>query len=170
MTRRRFLSVTAVAPIALSNSQRPLTVPVQQIIDGRAKCTPEQLQRFSSVIWPEADRDFGCAGIQLQSSHSVAEIRRSPSGMPLFSGLAHGVINLVLTDHIPMEWDRGRALSGITTRYYGYHLCAIALKYAHGHQIPFLSVNTCVHEFLHVLLQDIFESRPNGLLRDGREF
>jgi hypothetical protein len=45
----------------------------------------------------------------------------------------------------------------------------IALRYAHGHQAPFLSVNTCVHELLHVLLGDIFEDRPAGLAGHRRE-
>jgi hypothetical protein len=43
----------------------------------------------------------------------------------------------------------------------------IALWYAHGNQVPFLSVNTCVHELLHALLQDIFVSRPKWF--DSRE-
>ena len=46
----------------------------------------------------------------------------------------------------------------------------VALDYAHGHQIPFLAVNTCVHELLHVLLQDIFEVHPKGLPGYEREF
>jgi hypothetical protein len=46
----------------------------------------------------------------------------------------------------------------------------IALNWAHGHQIPFLSVNTCVHELLHALLGDIFEDRPAGWRGAAREF
>jgi hypothetical protein len=69
-----------------------------------------------------------------------------------------------------MVWDRARALSGVTTRYEGYHVCVVALNYAHGHQIPFLSVNTCLHELLHALLGDIFEDRPAGLPGAAREF
>ena len=45
----------------------------------------------------------------------------------------------------------------------------VALDHAHGHQIPLLSVNTCVHELLHALLHDIFERRPDGLLGEARE-
>jgi len=57
----------------------------------------------------------------------------------------------------PRSWD-------------GYPVSMIALPYAHGNQIPFLSVNTCVHELLHALLQDIFVSRPKWYQSDGREF
>jgi hypothetical protein len=170
MTRRDFVSTTAAAAAIPSISQAPLIVPVHLVMDTRAKCTPEQLRRFSSSIWPEAVRDFRRCGLQIQSTQRTGEIRRSPAGRPVFTGLQHGVINLVLTDHIPMEWDNGRALLGVTTRSDGYHLCMVALGYAHGHQIPFLSVNTCVHELLHVLLQDIFVSRPKGLPGHGREF
>jgi len=170
MTRRDFVSTTAAAAAIPSISQAPLIVPVHLVMDTRAKCTPEQLRRFSSSIWPEAVRDFRRCGLQIQSTQRTGEIRRSPAGRPVFTGLQHGVINLVLTDHIPMEWDNGRALQGVTTRSDGYHLCMVALGYAHGHQIPFLSVNTCVHELLHVLLQDIFVSRPKGLPGHGRKF
>ena len=45
----------------------------------------------------------------------------------------------------------------------------VALQYAHGNQVPFLSVNTCVHELSHVLLQDIFVSQPKLLQTAGRE-
>jgi hypothetical protein len=88
----------------------------------------------------------------------------------VFIGLERGVINFIVTDHIPIEWDNGRALSGVTTLYRGYHLCMVALDHAHGHQVPFLSVNTCVHELLHALLHDIFEARPKGSLGKAREF
>lgn len=46
----------------------------------------------------------------------------------------------------------------------------IAIPFAHGNQIPFLSVDTCVHELLHTLFQDIFVSRPKWYQSDGREF
>jgi len=79
------------------------------------------------------------------------------------------MINLVVTDHIPLGWDKGRGVVGVTTLYRGYHLCMVGLRYAHCHQIPLLSVNTCVHELLHALLHDIFEKRPTGFLAEARE-
>jgi hypothetical protein len=36
--------------------------------------------------------------------------------------------------------------------------------------VPFVSVNTCVHELLHALMQDIFKTRPGGLQTALREF
>ena len=139
-------------------------------MDSRAKCTPLQLGRFSSSIWPEAVRDFERCDIQLQVSEVTGEVRRSPGDRPIFVGLERGAINLVVTDLIPMNWDQGRGLTGVSTRYEGYHLCMVALDYAHGHQIPFVAVNTCVHELLQVLLQDIFEIHPKGLTGYEREF
>jgi hypothetical protein len=121
-------------------------------------------------VWPEAVRDLGRCGIQLRSSDVQGEIRRSPGGRPVFVGLRRDAINLVLTGRVPMQWDNGRALAGVTTLYQGYHLCVIALAYAHTHQIPFVSVNTCVHELLHALMQDIFLSRPKRLQVARREF
>ncbi|MCL4850445.1 MAG: hypothetical protein KJZ78_03575 [Bryobacteraceae bacterium] len=165
MTRREFVSAAA----AVSSSPALLVVPVHQVIDARAKHTPEQLHHFSSGIWTEAVRDFRRCGIQFQGTQGPGEIRRSPGGRPVFNGLRDGAINLILTGHLPMAWDKGRALPGLSTRHEGRPICIIALRYAHGHQIPFVSVNTCVHELLHVLLGDIFESRPKGLPGFGRE-
>jgi hypothetical protein len=97
-------------------------------------------------------------------------VRRSPGDRPTFIGLRRGVINLVLTDHLPLYWDNDRALAGVTALWDGHAVCLIALRYAHGNQMPFLSVNTCVHELLHALLQDIFVNRPRWYQSGGREF
>jgi hypothetical protein len=138
-------------------------------MDTRAQCPPEQLHHFWSSIWPEAFRDFSGGGIDLQTSDGEGEIRSSPGDRPVFVGLRRSVINLVLTRHIPLYWDNGRALAGVSTLYQGYPVCMVALQYAHGNQVPFLSVNTCVHELLHALLQDIFVSRPKWFATRGRE-
>lgn len=169
MTRRELLSAAAAGGVP-TVSQAPLIVPVCIVLDGRVKWRPEQIGRFWSSIWPEAVRDFGRCGIRLQSSHKTGKVGRPEGREPVVSGLERGVINVVITDQIPMEWSKGRALSGVTTRYRGYHLCMVALSRANGHQLPLLSVNTCVHELLHALLHDIFEDRPTGLFGSAREF
>lgn len=167
MTRREFVWTMAAA--ASSTPSAPLIVPVHRVTDAWAKCTPAQFHAFWSGIWPEAVRNFQRGGIQFQCTDGRGEIQRSPSGRPIFVGLRRGFVNLVLTDHIPRDWDSGRALAGVSAQYNGYHLCLIALQYAHGNQIPFLAVNTCVHELLHVLLQDIFVSRPKWVQANARE-
>ena len=167
MTRREFVWTAAAATIVRSVAQAPLIVPLHRVMDTRAKCTPEQLRRFSTIVWPEALRDFNRCGIRFQISEGPGEIRRSPSSRPVFAGLVRGVLNLVVTDHIPMDYGD---LAGVTTLYQGYHLCVIALSNAHGHQVPYFSVNTCVHEILHALLQDIFVSRPTWFQTAEREF
>jgi len=167
MTRRAFLWTAAAIR---STAQGLLRVPIHRVMDVRAHCTPEQLRQFWSSIWPETVRDFSQGGIELQTSDGRGEVRRSAGDNPMFVGLHRGVINLVLTDHIPLYWDNGRALAGVTTLWDGYPVSMIAIPYAHGNQIPFLSVNTCVHELLHALLQDIFISRPKLYQSDGREF
>ena len=168
MTRRE-LFPAALAALFAADYQSPLIVPVHHVIDTRIRFRTSDFSRYWSRIWPEAVRDFGRCGIRLESSLTFGEVRRSPSGQPVFIGLERGVINFVLTDLIPLQWDNGRGITGITTLYRGYHLCLIALRRAHGHQIPFLSLNTCVHELLHALLHDIFESRPRGLIGKTRE-
>ena len=144
-------------------------MPVHRVVDSRAQWAKEELNHFWWSIWPEAARNFGQGGIALQTTDGPGEVRRSPGDKPIFIGLRRGAINLVLTDHIPMKWDTGRALAGVTAVYDDYHVCMVALRYAHGNQIPFLSVNTCVHELLHVLLQDIFVNRPKWFQGGGRE-
>ncbi len=171
MTRREFLSiVSASAGVVHTTSQAPLILPIHHMLDVRAKCGPQQLRHFWSRIWPEAVRDLGRCGIRLQSSLSAGEVWRPPFREPVIAGLEPGVINFVITDQIPVEWDRGRALSGVATVYRGYHLCMVALSRAHCHQMPVLSVNTCLHELLHVLLHDVFEGRPKGFRGEAREF
>ena len=170
MKRRDFVLTAAIATGAASAAQAPVIVPVHRVVDARAKCTPEQFRRFWWSIWPEAVRDFNKCGIHLRTSDATGEIRRSAGDRPLFTGLERGAVNLVLTDHLPLYWDNARALPGVTTIHDGYHLCLIALRYAHGHQVPFISVNTCVHELLHALMQDIFVTRPKWYQTGGREF
>ena len=169
MTRRQFIWTAAAVPIRTGAPAR-LSVPIHRVMDARAQCPLEQLHRFWSSIWPEAVGDFSRGGIQLQISDGPGEIRRSPGDKPIFIGLRRGGINLVLTDHLPLYWDSDRALAGVTALHDGYPVCLIALRYAHGNQVPFLSVNTCVHELLHALLQDIFVSRPQWYQSGGREF
>ena len=166
---RRGLLWLPMAATSLGAAERPVIVPVRHVLDRRAVCTATELERFSDRIWPEAFNDFARCGVQLQRTSSAGEIRRSPSDQPVFTDLDRGALNMVLTDLIPMAWDRGRGLAGVSTRWQGYHLSVISLRNAHGHLIPFVSVNTCVHEILHALLQDIYEVRAGLLYGEGHE-
>ncbi len=144
-------------------------MPVHRVTDADAKYAPGQLHQFWTKIWPEAVRDFGRGGIDLQTTDTTGEVRRSPGDRPVFIGLRRGVLNLVVTDHVPLMWDKSRALAGATAIYDGYHVCVVAVRYAHGDQIPFLAVNTCVHEMLHALLGDVFVNRPSSFQSGSRE-
>jgi hypothetical protein len=166
MNRRLFICAALAG--AVQGEYPPLVLPVQLITDTRAKLTDAHLRRFSK-IWAEATRDLGRCGIGILTTRTAAEVRRTPSGAPIFTRLAPNKINMVITDRIPTQWDSGRGLSGVTTRYQGFHLCVVALDHAHGHQIPLFSVNTCLHELLHVLLQDVYEGRPKGMAGEARE-
>jgi hypothetical protein len=164
MTRRDLLRNAAFAA-----AQAPLAVPVHRVMDRRASCTAEELRRFWFSVWPEAVRMFGRAGVALHSTDAQGEIRRSPGGRPVFTALERGAINLVLTASVPMHWDQGRSLAGVTTLHEGYCICLLALQHAHGNRVPFLSVNTCVHELLHALLGDVFVRRPGWFRSRDRE-
>jgi len=162
MTRRTFLWTTPAFAAA-----RPLIVPVRRVMDSRARCTPRQLHQWWDIIWPEAVRDFARGGIRLQTTDATGEIKRTASSRPLFVGLERRVINLVITDHVPLDYG---AVAGVTTRWEGYDLCVIALADAHANQVPYFSVNTCVHELLHLLLQDVDVRRPKWYQTGDREF
>jgi hypothetical protein len=139
-------------------------------MDIKAKLKPDQLMRFWSSIWPEAVHVFGRCGMRLETAVQSGEVGRPPGREPVISGLSREGINVVITDQVPEEWDNGRALCGVATRYRGHRLCVIAMSRAHGNEIPLVAVNTCVHELLHVLLGDIFERKPTGLTAALREF
>ncbi|MDR3698251.1 MAG: hypothetical protein P4L56_01370 [Candidatus Sulfopaludibacter sp.] len=166
MTRRQFLSFAAVPAV----SRQPLRVALHIVTDAEVPWKPHQAEPFWRHIWPEAVSDFRHCGIAFDTSYTTARVQRPPWREPIVEGLERGAINLLLTNRVPMQWDQGRALCGVTLRYRGYHLCVIALDRAHGHQLPLLSVNTCTHELLHVLLLDIFEDGPAGLAGQAREF
>lgn len=166
MTRREFLLSSAT----VAGASRRLAVPLHRVMDAHPQCPPEVIQRFWWKLWPEAYRTFSTSGIDLETSDETGAIKRSPGDRPIFVGLRRDRLNLVLTGHIPMHWDRGRALAGVTTIYDGYHLCLIAMRYAHGNQVPWFSTNTCVHELLHALLGDILVAHPTGRQVLEREF
>lgn len=169
MTRRLLLSLIPAALSPAANTDVPVVVPVHQIFDARVKWRPEQIEQFQSGLWDEAARDLLRCGVRIQTTVEQADMWRPPDREPEVHGLKPGVLNFVVTHHIPMHWDNGRALGGVTTGYHGYHLCMIALNHAHGNRVPFLSVNTCLHELLHALLLDILEPRPRGLFGEMRE-
>lgn len=164
MTRRAFAAIAAVVP-----SGR-IKIPVHRIVDAKAHFPPGVLEHFWSSIWPEAVRDFGRGGIDLQTTDGPGAITHTAADRALFSGLQSGALNLVLTDTLPLYWDNARALAGATTLVRGYCVSVIALRYAHGDRVPFLSVNTCVHEMLHALLLDIFVARPSSYQSVEREY
>lgn len=160
---------TAAATALGSGADRTMILPIHRVIDARAKVPAERIRRFWSTIWPEAYRVFSQSGIQLQTDDARGEVKRSPGDRPILVGLRRGALNLVLTDHIPMYWERGRALAGVSTVYQGYHICMIAMLYAHGNQAPYFSTNTCVHELLHALLGDILVTHPKWYQVADRE-
>jgi hypothetical protein len=89
MTRRAFLPAAACAAgrTATAAGETPLSVPVQVILDGRARLRPERSRGFRNRIWPEAVRDFSYCGIRLESTERKGDVGRSPGDRPIFTGL-----------------------------------------------------------------------------------
>lgn len=169
MNRRELLRGALLAIPAAHHSPARLDVPILRLVNKHATCSANQVRQFCSTIWNEAVQDFDRGGLPLCTVERTGGIRRYASGKPKFEGLERGRINVVLTDRVPLEWDNGRAVNGVATIYEGFHLCVIAMNYAHGHRVPFLAVNTVVHELLHILLQDIFTRRAGTVHAQGRE-
>jgi hypothetical protein len=167
MTRRGFVSMAVAAAVRPAAPAR-LPVPLHRIVDSRLE-NSARVQHFWPNLWNEAVRDYGQGNLTFDSSDGPGEVKQSPGDNPIFMGLQRGKINLVVTDTVPMYWDGGRALADVSTIHDGYQISMIGLRYAHRNQIAFLSVNTCLHEILHVLLQDIFLKAPKWYQTGGRE-
>lgn len=166
MTRRTLLQAAALAlPLRVDR----LAVPVLRLNDKYSRATAEQRTQFATDVWLPAVKAFARSGIDLQISEREGEVLKHPSGKPSFRGAERGIINIVITDRIPLDWDMGRSVSGATSIYEGRCVCVISLDEAHGNQIPFFSVNTVIHELLHALLGDIFNSRTGAINGQSRE-
>jgi hypothetical protein len=161
MTRRALLFAAAI-------SSPRLQLPIRLTFDAHAKLSPAQLDLFHKSLWPETLRGFASAGVSLQVAPAAGYIRRLPSGTPMFTHLDRGAINLIVTSDIPLHWDQGRGLAGVSLLYDRSHLCLIALRRAHPHHVPFLSVNTVLHE-LHVILEDVYVQEPSPIESSRRE-
>lgn len=166
MTRRAFCSMVAMAAQA---AVEPVVVPVCLVLDTKAVLTPEVKQDFWSHLWPQTVATFAAGGIRLDVRKKDGEVLRPPGREPVISGLDPACLNVVITGTVPMEWDSGRSLCGVTLRYRGLHLSMISLYRAHGHLVPFLFVNTCVHEILHALMLDLYDMNPHGVQGAERE-
>ena len=168
MNRRNLLQALLASPLVLQ-AVPPLEVPVLCLTDKNAKSSASTIRQFRSAVWNEAVATFAKCGITLRLDQRSGEVRKHPSGGPRFIGLERGKVNIVLTDYVPADWDSGRFSAGVSTIEEGYHLCVISLYAAHGNRIPFLSVNSVVHELLHIFLQDIFVARGDMIHAYGRE-
>jgi hypothetical protein len=157
MSRRELLQAAALlaTPAAVAPGAR-LEIPVLRLLDRNSKCSPGQMRTFFSEVWDEALRDFAKGGISFRIVDRKGEVLKYPSGKPRFRCLDRGVINIVLADRVPLDWDKGRSLAGVATLYEGFCVCVISMKEAHENQVPFVAVNTVVHELLHILMQDVF--------------
>jgi hypothetical protein len=138
-------------------------VPLLLMTNKHSKLKAEELSAFRSTVWDEAQRMFASCGVDLKLEERVGELLKYPGGRPRFIGLEKQSLNVVLTDQIPLSWDQAKYKAGLATRYEGHHLCLIAVRAAHPNRVPFLDVNSVVHEMLHVFLLDIF-SKKDGIL------
>jgi hypothetical protein len=169
ITRRQLLGGTLCVPHLLYGSASVVEVPVLRLVNRNIASTAAELQQFCATVWDQAARAFRTCGVELRTVQRIGDIRQYPSGRPRFLGLERTMLNVVLTDTIPLDWDNGRSLSGVTTIYEGYHLSVVALKNAYANRLPFLAVNTVVHELLHVFRGDIFVRRGSLLNGADRE-
>jgi hypothetical protein len=98
-------------------------VPVVCLTNTRAATTPEAVRAFRAGVWAAAVRSFAEGGVALRVRERTGEIPQYPSSLPRFVGLARGERNVVLTDPIALEWDRGRQVAGGSTVYEGNVVC-----------------------------------------------
>jgi hypothetical protein len=162
MTRRRAIGAGVLLAAGRAfGAGAHLEIPLLRVSDKYSRSGAAQRSQFLTEIWGEAEQVFAKAGMPLRTIDRAGEVLQYPSGRPRFRCLDRSMINVVLTDRVPLDWDKGRSLAGVSALYEGFCICVISMNEAHGNQIPFLSVNTVVHELLHVLLQDVFRDRSS---------
>jgi len=166
---RRVFVLGGSAAVAWASSPPPLLLPVRLIVDRAPNFSAPRLEAFRESLWSEAVRSLAGCGIRLDVTWASGEVGRPAFREPIIAALERRALNFVVTDRIPVEWDHSGTMCGLTTLYRGFHLCMVALDHAHGNQLPFLSVNTCLHELLHALLLDIFAARPSEWQRQTHE-
>jgi hypothetical protein len=170
MTRRDLLSATTMLAAPLTPARESgLEVPIYRVIDKNARCSSAQISTFFSTVWDEAVHNFAQGAITLRIVEGKGEVLKYPSGKPRFKCLDRRMINVVLTDRVPVDWDKGRSLAGVSAVYEGYCVGVISMDEAHGNRIPFIAVNTVVHELLHIFLQDVFVPHAGVLHGQSRE-
>lgn len=168
-TRRLWFAVPLTGAPPAPAATPPVFVPVLRLLNRNARCSPADVKSFHASIWEEALRTFHSCNVILQTTERTGEIRRYPSGRPEFRGLERQMLNIVLTDVIPLDWDSGRSLGGVSVRHEGYDIIVISLRNAHPNRFPLLALNTLIHELLHVLQGDIFIGRPGAFAKGRRE-
>jgi hypothetical protein len=146
-----------------------LEIPVQVVVNKLAKWSQAERDSFRSNVWNEAVQVLRKCGIVLRTVEHEGEIHKYPSGPPRIVGLGYKVLNIVLTDTIPMAWDNGRGVAGVATVYEGYHLTLISILASHGNRVPFLHVNTLVHELIHMFFEDFYLPREGRLSGQAHE-
>ena len=167
MTRRDFIPAL-IAP-AFAPASRTLAIPLLVLTNKFHRTPAARIGQFRTDVWNESFRVFAQCGITLRPEYRECEIRQHPGGNPRFMGTEPNRLNFILTDRIPSDWDNGRDSPGVAAQYEGHHLCLIAMNTAHPNRVPYLSVNTIVHELLHMFLQDILIARGGMVQGYGRE-
>ena len=153
----------------MGTSEGHVEIPIHRVMDRNARCSPAEISHFFRNVWDEAIQEFARGGITFAITDQSGEVLKHPSGKPRFKCLQRDAINVILTDRVPLDWDKGRSLAGVAVVYEGYCLCVISMREAHGNQIPFVGTNTVIHELLHILLQDVFIARTDLTHGQSRE-
>ena len=169
ITRRHVLAGAFCGAHLSDASDSLIEVPVLRVLNRHMECSATEVRQFAAKVWDEAARTFRSCGVCLRTIDRQGEIHYYPSGLPRFSSLERGMLNVVLTDRIPLVWDNGRSLAGVATVHEGYHVSVIAMKRAYPNRVPVIAVNTVVHEMLHVFCGDIFQRRTSLIHEYHRE-
>src|SRR5258708_5391571 len=100
MTRRDLVQALALVVPA---PETHLEITIRRVMDKYARSSPAQIRSFLSAVWNEAVRDFARGSITLRIVESEGEVLRHPSGRPSFKCLDRSMINVVLTDRVPVD-------------------------------------------------------------------
>jgi hypothetical protein len=121
----------------------------------------EDVDWFRNCLLPEALLDLTKAGVAPIVRWGGGWIERKEADA-LFHGVVPKAVNVFVTPWVPLCWDKGMGLCGLSGIAAGTDTVIVSTANAHRHLVPYLATNTLLHEFGHVLRGDLHRKNTNG--------
>jgi hypothetical protein len=146
-----------------------INLPIVVHIDRRgSQIRTTHVRWFWECLLREAEHDLIHAGVRITSTVGQGWIERGDIDA-FFHGVQPEAINVYVTHWIPLCWDLGRGLCGLSGLAGATEVIVVSAENAHRHIVPYLATNTLAHEIGHVLRGDLRLRNPGGWEEQQRE-